>query len=69
MGVALSDGGDTTESEGEDAVPVTVKFARQAAPGKTKSVQRKKSFLESESHDWSDVRYYGVESEEATEVR
>ncbi len=62
--VAGSDG-ETTESEGEEAVPITVRFARQK--GQSTHV-RKKSYAETKRCDWSDVCYYGIESEEATEV-
>lgn len=64
--VAGSDG-DTTESEGEEAIPVTVRFARQATKGQS-AHPRKKSFIETKASEWADVSYNGIDSEEATEV-
>ena len=62
---AAGSDGDTTESEGEEAVPITVRFARQKGQS---AYPRKKSYAEMKQCDWSDVYYYGIESEEATEV-
>ena len=62
--VAGSDG-ETTESEGEEAVPVNVRFARQKGQS---AYPLRKSFAETNRCDWSDATYYGIESEEATEV-
>ncbi|XP_064406985.1 DNA-directed RNA polymerase III subunit RPC5-like [Halichondria panicea] len=63
--VAGSDG-ETTESEGEEAVPVNVRFARQKGQS---AYPLRKSFAETNRCDWSDATYYGIESEEATEER
>ena len=71
--VAVSDeGGDTTESEGEEAKPVTVRFAKPRNPAKAeKTVGYRQTFTESEkaSKEWVPVAYHGVESEEANEER
>lgn len=69
---AASDDGDTTESEGEEAKPVTVRFAKQVNPAKAqKKVGHKLTFTENSktNREWTNVTYYGVESEEADEER
>lgn len=66
------EGGDTTESEGEEAKPVTVRFARPTNAAKAqKKVGRKLTFTEnsSKAREWTAVAYHGVESEEAEEER
>lgn len=75
--VAGSDGGgDTTESEGEEAKPVVVKFARRESKVKSqqKSVGRRMNFHEAmenrrTSENWITVQYNNLESYEAAEER
>ena len=69
-------GGDTTGSEGEEAKPVVVKFARRENKVKSqqKGIGRKKTFQETReeretSEAWVAVKYNGAESEEAAEER
>lgn len=69
-------GGDTTGSEGEEAKPVVVKFARREnkVKGQQKSIGRKKNFEEAMSERkmseaWVTVEYKGAESEEACDER
>ena len=69
-------GGDTTGSEGEEAKPVVVKFARRDSKvkGQQKGVGWKMNFQEAmekrkSSEAWITVEYKGVESEEACEER
>ena len=71
-----SDGGDTTESEGEDAKPVTVRFAKQENMAKSsqKKVGHRMTFTEvaenrKSDEVWRKVEYFGMESEEAEEER
>jgi DNA-directed RNA polymerase-3 subunit RPC5 len=69
---ASDDGGDTTESEGEEAKPVTVRLAKPVNPAKSqKKVGHKQTFSESSNVplSWTTVEYHGVESEEADEER
>ena len=66
------EGGDTTESEGEEAKPVTVRFARPTNAAKAqKKVGRKLTFTENsgKAQEWIPVAYNGIESEEAEEER
>ena len=71
----LSNDVDTTESEGEEAKPVTVRFARRENAVKSqKKFRHKLSYTEAmENHKssrvWDNVSYYGVMSEEAKEER
>ena len=74
--VSGSDGGDTTESEGEEAKPVVVKFARRESKVKSqqKNVGRRQNFQEvmenrRSSENWVPVEYNDVDSEEAGEER
>lgn len=74
--VTSDDGGDTTESEGEEAKPVTVRFAKREniAKAKQKKVGRKKIFTEAmqsakSAQTWTEVTYHGAETEEADEER
>lgn len=71
-----SDGGDTTGSEGEEAKPVVVKFARRESKvkGQQKGVGRRINFQEvmenrKSSESWLSVQYNDLESEEASEER
>lgn len=69
---ASDDGGDATESEGEEAKPVTVRFSKPVNPAKAqKKVGHRQTFTESEkaSRDWTNVAYHGMGSEEAEEER
>ena len=73
---AGSDGGDTTGSEGEEAKPVVVKFARRESKvkGQQKGISRRMNFQEvmenrKTSEPWLAVQYNDVESEEASEER
>ena len=73
---AGSEGGDTTESEGEEAKPVIVKFARKEnkAKGQQKGVGRRinyQEFVENKksSEAWVKVHYNDIDSEEAAEER
>lgn len=69
---ASDDGGDTTESEGEEVKPVTVRFAKPVNPAKAeKKVGHKLTFTECTNAPrvWTTVAYHGVESEEAEEER
>lgn len=70
-----SDGGDTTESEGEEARPVMVKFAKRenVAKSQQKKVGHRISFTEKREKKsaavWSKVTCHGSESEEAESER
>ncbi len=48
--VASDEGGDTTESEGEEVKPITVRFAKREniAKAKQKKVGRRKTFTEAD---------------------
>ena len=70
-----SNDGDTTESEGEEAKPVTVRFAKRESLAKAQKpgVHRRQNYEEVveeqlSAEKWIDVEYHGVESEEAIEV-
>lgn len=74
--VSGSDGGDTTESEGEEAKPVVVKFARRENKAKSqqKGIGRRLNYQEvmenqKSSDTWIPVQFNGVESDEASEER
>lgn len=67
--------GDTTESEGEEAKPVTVRFAKREGLAKSQKsgVSRKQNYKEvveeqQAAEQWINVEYYGVDTEEATDV-
>ena len=72
---AANAGGDTTESEGEDAKLVTVRFANPEGMGKSqKKVGHKMSFTEMKkslqsAQEWNKAEFFGEDSEEASEER
>ncbi len=72
---AYSKDGDTTGSEGEEAKPVTVKFAKQENIAKSqKKVGQKLSFTDTmekkkTTFAWTEIPYFGIDSEEAEEER
>ena len=74
VGVGGADGseGETTESEGEEAKPVQVRFARpdsvRAAHSRQK-VSYETQEQQREEEVWVPLFYHGVDSEEATEER
>jgi len=77
VGVAGAEGrsmseGETTESEGEEAKPVQVRFARpdsvRAAHSRQK-VSYETQEQQREEEAWVPLYYHGVDSEEATEER
>jgi len=72
----MNSGGDTTESEGEEAAkPIMVRFSKPEGAGKAqKKVGYKKSFTEvkkagSSEHSWSRAAFFGMDTEEAEDER
>lgn len=72
---ATNSGGDTTESEGEDAKLVTVRFSKPDGMGRSqKKVGHRNTFTEvnenrKSSQAWSRAGFFGADSEEADEER
>ena len=70
-GTGSASDGDVTESEGEEAKPVTVKFARQSTV--RSKVWRRLLYQQLEEkrneEPWTELKYQGLYSEEATDVR
>ena len=67
--------GDTTESEGEEAKPIMVRFSKPDGAGKSqRKVGHKRSFTETKEaakpdQSWVRAEFFGADSEEAEEER